>query len=227
MNQQKRIIRQLLSSFADYEPEGCYFFSFFFASSPENLSPGRRCSGFYGARWEELQLAQTWKRDAPSCRSSVRSHLLTDHMKTEAVIPLSQNIEMYNAEQIFWEMRLRWATVALCICTRLLPWSPPEWECELIRGSVEDGPWPLALDSWPEEVQSASLDCGRPDGNTVEKRREAQRNDKHLLKNWKSTMKYLKNHHFDLLHIRQDGCKPPQEVQCSWENYNIQVGLCN
>lgn len=61
-------------------PKDVFLFFFFFVVSPESPSPGRRCSGFYGVKWEELPLAQTWKRDAPCGRSSVRSHLLTDHM---------------------------------------------------------------------------------------------------------------------------------------------------
>lgn len=43
-----------------------------------------------------------------------------------------------------------------CLCS--LPCSAVAVDRELIRGSVEDEPWPLALDSGPEELQSASLD---------------------------------------------------------------------
>lgn len=70
------------------------------------------------------------------------------------------NTEIYDAERCSCEIRLSYISI---VSVRLLPWSPPEWECELMRGSVEDEPWPLALDSGPEELQSASLDCWRPD----------------------------------------------------------------
>lgn len=50
----------------------------------------------------------------------------------------------------------------------LLPCSALELECEVIRGSVEAGPWPLVLDSGPAEPQSASLDGWRPGGPAEE-----------------------------------------------------------
>lgn len=52
---------------------------------------------------------------------------------------------------------------------------------ELIRGSVEDEPWPLALDSGPEELQSASLEGWSPNAATVEENKGKKEN-KHIVK---------------------------------------------
>lgn len=106
-------------------------------------------------------------------------------------------------------------TLALCVCTISYLGR------RRVSGSVSSFEVALRTDHdrwhWIPDLKSSSLPVWTVGGLMGTQENRERSTEERFMKELKLKLKYLKNHHFDLLRTRWDGCKAPKEEQCRSE----------